>query len=169
MPRPSDAVILERAKSFCNEAIFTVALQHRRLQTTEPGDNEFIFRWHADLQFFIVALRRLRRAVELGAEVPHVSTTLREALTAFDGRLPDLAKMRNVGEHINDYMLGDGHTKDIQRGGLQVSTWDGTVFTWLGVKLDIDVALRAAEALFEAVKLSVRSHAEGAPPAPPRG
>lgn len=169
MPRPSDAVILERAKSFCNEAIFTIALQHRRLQTTEPEDGEFIFRWHADLQFFIVALRRLRRAVELGAEVPPVSATLRAAITAFDDRLPGLAKMRNVGEHINDYMLGDGHAKDIQRGDLQVSTWDGTVFIWLGVKLDIDVALRAAEALFEAVKLSVRSHAEEAPVAPPQG
>src|ERR1039457_2421145 len=113
MPRPSDAVILERAKSFCHEAIFTVALQHRRLRATEPEDQIFIFRWHADLQFFIVALRRLRRAAELGAEVPHESVTLRAALTAFDNRLPGLARMRNVGEHINDYMLGDGRAKGV--------------------------------------------------------
>jgi hypothetical protein len=152
MPRPSDAVILERAKSFCNEAIFTVALQHRRLRTTEPEDQVFIFRRHADLQFFIVALRRLRRAVELGAEVPHVSVTLRAALTAFDNRLPGLAKMRNVGEHINDYMLGDGRAKGVQRGDLQVSTWEGGVFTWLGVELDVDAALAAAETLFDVVK-----------------
>jgi hypothetical protein len=158
MPRPSDAVILERTKSFCNEAIFTIALQHRRLRTPEPEDKVFIFRWHADLQFFIVALRRLRRAVELGAKVRHVSETLRAALTAFDDRLPGLAKMRNVSEHINDYLLGDGRTKDVQRGDLQVSAWDGTVFSWLGVELDIDAALVAAETLFEAVKQAARRH-----------
>jgi hypothetical protein len=28
------------------------------------------------------------------------------------------------------------------------SSWDGSVFTWLGVDLDIDVALKAAETLF---------------------
>jgi hypothetical protein len=162
-PRPSAAVILERARSLCNEAIFTLALQHRRLRTTEPEDKEFVLRWHADLQFFIVALRRLRRAVELGAEVPRVSASLRAALTAFDNRLPGLAKMRNVGEHINDYMLGDGHTRDIQRGDLQVSTWDGAVFTWLDAKLDIDAALRAAEALFEVVRVSARRNPEEAP------
>jgi hypothetical protein len=92
MSRPSDAVIFERAKSFANEAIFTVALQHRRLQTTEPEDNVFIFRWHADFQFFTVALRRLRRAVELAAEVSHLSDTLRAEIKAFDSRLPALVK-----------------------------------------------------------------------------
>ena len=159
MSSPSDAVILERAKSFCNEAVFTIALQHRRLRSTEPEDKVFVFRRHADLQFLIVALRRLRRAAELGARVPHVSSRLRAALVEFDDRLPGLAKMRNVGEHIDDYVIGDGRAKDVQRGDLQVSTWDGTVFNWLGVELDIDAALEAAETLFEAVKLTVRGSA----------
>jgi hypothetical protein len=70
-------------------------------------------------------------------------------------RLPGLAKMRNVGEHIDDYVIGDGRAKDVQRGDLQVSTWDGTVFNWLGVELDIE----AAKTLFEAVKLTVRGSA----------
>jgi hypothetical protein len=135
--------------------MFTIALQHRRLLTPEPEDKVFIFRWHADLQFFIVALRRLRRAVELGAEVRSVSDDLRAALVAFDGRLPGLAKMRNVGEHINDYMLGDGRVADVQRGHLQLSRWEGAVFSWLGVDLDADAALAAAETLFEAVKQAV--------------
>src|SRR5579859_2833960 len=58
MTGPSDAAILERAKSLSNEACFTVSLQHRRLRTTEPEDQVFVFRWWADLQFLIVALRR---------------------------------------------------------------------------------------------------------------
>lgn len=90
---------------------------------------------------------------------PHVSSRLRAALVEFDDRLPGLAKKRNVGEHIDDYVIGDGRAKDVQRGDLQVSTWDGTVFNWLRVELDIDAALEAAETLFEAVKLTVRGSA----------
>lgn len=160
---PSGAVILERAKSFCNEACFTVALQHRRLKTTEPEDRVFVFRWHADLQFLIVALRRLRRAAVLAADEPAVSISLRTAIAEFDRCLPDLAKMRNVGEHIDEYVHeGTKQSRDrrqhkeVRRGGLQSSSWDGTVFNWLGVELDIDIALKAAETLFAAVSETVK-------------
>lgn len=152
---PADAVILEHAKSFCNEACFTVALQHRRLRTVEPEDEVFVFRWHADLQFLILALHRLRRAAELAQRVPQVSVALKTALEQFDRSLPSLKKMRNVGEHIDDYLLGGGRSQDVQRQSLQVSTWNGTVFRWLDVDLDIDIALGAAEALFSAVAKSV--------------
>ena len=156
---PSDAVILERAKSFCNEACFTVALQHRRLKTTEPEDETFVFRWHADLQFLIMALRRLRRSAALAAGVSAVSTNLQASIAEFDRRLPGLTRMRNVGEHLDDYVHGSPKRrhKEVNRGELQCSTWDGAVFNWLGVELDIDVALKAAEALFAAVSEAVVS------------
>jgi hypothetical protein len=38
---PSDAVIMERARSFANEAMFTVALQRRRIRSSEPEDDVF--------------------------------------------------------------------------------------------------------------------------------
>lgn len=158
MQNPSEAVILERSKSFCNEACFTIALQCRRLRTTEPEDEVFIFRWYADLQFLIMALRRLRRAAGLAARVPQVSDSLKIAIKEFDNQLPNLAKMRNVGEHIDDYVTNNKQNrhKDIQRHVLQCSSWDGTVFTWLGVDLDIDIALKASEGLFGAVNHSAK-------------
>ena len=158
---PSDAVIFERAKSLCNEACFTVALQHRRLRTAEPEDRVFVFRWNADLQFLIVALRRLRRGVELASIVPDVSAGLKTALEEFDRNLPNLSKMRNVGEHIDDYVMGNQRNrhKDVQRSALQVSTWNGTVFRWLGAELDIDIALTAAESLFMALAKTVKEYA----------
>jgi hypothetical protein len=169
--RPPDDVILERAKSFCNRECFTVALQHRRLQTQEPEDEIFLFRWHADLQFLIIALRRLRRAAELAARVPQVSDALKAAIEEFDKALPGLAKMRNVGEHIDDYLLGTGRLKEVRKGALQVSTWDGTVFNWLDVELNIDIALEAAQTLFAVLGQSVKqyvslnvSHARGLTP-----
>ena len=153
---PSDGAILERAKSLCNDACFTVALQHRRLRTTEPEDEIFVFRWWADLQFLIVALRRLRRSAQLAARVPSVSEKLKIAIREFDKTLPNLAKMRNVGEHIDDYALDSPkrHHPDVNRRQLQVGAWDGKIFSWVG-DLDIDVALGAAEELFEAVKQAV--------------
>jgi len=40
---PTDAAIRERAWSMLNEAMFTVALQCRRLRTSEPEDGTFVF------------------------------------------------------------------------------------------------------------------------------
>lgn len=147
--RPSDAVILERAKTFGNNAMFTVALQHRRLRTHEPEDDVFYFRWQADAQFLVTALSHLRTAVELATQVEDVAESLRNALAIFDKRLPGLRTMRNVGEHFDDYLMGKGRShKEIRRGALQVASFDGEVFSWLGVTLDIDCALYSAQQLF---------------------
>lgn len=39
-----------------------------------------------------------------------------------------------------------------------MSSWNGTVFNWLGADLDIDVALAAAESLCAAVVQSVKQY-----------
>ena len=152
MTGPTDAAILERAKSLCNEACYMVLLQRRRLQTIEPEDEVFVFRWWADLQFLIVALRRLRRSAELVAKrVPSVGDAIRK----FDNALPDLAKMRNVGEHIDDYAVDHPKKRrhrDVGRRQLQVGKWDGKVFRWLESSLNVDDALKAAEELLQAVR-----------------
>lgn len=129
-----------------------VALQCRRLRSSEPEDVTFTFRYWADLQFLIVSLQRLRHAAVLAAEPSGRRSTVDAAVQAFDDAVPDLTKTRNVGEHIDEYVLGQGHQTDVSRGQLQVGTWDGTTFEWLGVGLNIEVALAAAEQLFEAIR-----------------
>jgi hypothetical protein len=59
----------------------TVALQRRRLRSTEPEDKDFILHWFADLQFLIVSLRRLRRSAAIAAHVPLVAAEIRRAAT----------------------------------------------------------------------------------------
>lgn len=154
MPAPSDAAILERAKSLCNRSMFTIELQHRRLRTKEPEDKDFIFRFQADLEFLMVALRRLRRSADLAVRVALDDDALRSAISDFDSALPDLVKMRNVSEHFDDYALDKPRSRhrDVRRTQLQVSSWDGTKYEWLDGSLDIDAALAAAEQLFWAVK-----------------
>ncbi|NIF78361.1 hypothetical protein F3J20_13350 [Paraburkholderia sp. Cy-641] len=155
MAGPSDAVILERALSFCREACATVRLQHRRVRGSEPEDAAFPFRREADIHFMIVTLLRVRRAAELAARVPGLPHSIPDAIAEFDDRLPDLKKMRNAGQHIDEYALDKGHDKSVLRSQLQVNTWDGTVFRWLGAALDIDVALHASEALLATVSQCV--------------
>ena len=154
---PSDAIILERAFSLVNEAIFTVELKRRRLRSMEPEDERFVFRWGADLQFLIVALRRLRRAAQLAANVPSVARTISSALGRLDDSLPGLAIMRNVGEHIDDYALDNPkrHHKQVDRRQLQVGTWDGTTCEWLDMRLNVDDAHRAATKLYSAVRTAL--------------
>ena len=155
---PSDAVIMERARSLANEAMFTVALQRRRVRSSEPEDDVFAMRWWADLQFFIVALRRLRRAAELAGRVAAVKDSLTVALQDFDHALPQLMRMRNVGEHIDDYAVDspERRHKNVNRQALQVGTWDGTTYEWLGESLNVDLAHDVAQTLFAVVYSAAR-------------
>lgn len=151
MLAPSPEATFERALSLCNEACFAVALQRRRLRTPEPEDGEF--RWWADLQFLIVALRRLRTAARLATHVPIIQAEIAAAIDAFDKALPNLKMMRDIGEHIDDYALDRGRKRSVTRQGLQVGSWDGETFTWAaGGTIAIDDALRAAEQLFNAMR-----------------
>jgi hypothetical protein len=148
-----DANLL-RARRFCGEACFTVALQRRRLRSSEPEDDSFVFRWWADLQFLIVALRRLRRSAEIAKRIPEFSVEVSAAIDEFDKSLPGLTKMRNVGEHVDAYAMNDPKRRvvSVDSGQLQVGCFDGTVYTWLGESLNIDIALAAAEKLCERIK-----------------
>ena len=154
MKPAQDAAVLERAKSLCNEACFIVALQHRRLRSTEPEDDVFIFRWWADLQFLIVALSRLRRSAQIAQSVVTTSTAIHAAIREFDQALPCLKTMRNIGEHVESYAVDDPkrHDKSVGQSQLQVGQWDGTVYVWLGESLNIDVAQDAAQKLLKAVR-----------------
>jgi hypothetical protein len=125
-----DEAKLDRARSLCSHACWTIARQVRRLRSEEPEDKEFIFRFWADLQFLIVMLRRLRTAAVIASSVPEVAAAINE----FDRSLPQLAKLRNVGEHIDDYATEHPKRRrhsDVPRGALEVGSWDGASFEWL--------------------------------------
>ena len=155
----SDAAMIERSWSLMNESMRAIDLQRRRLRSIEPEDAEFIFRWWVDLQFLIVALRRLRRSAELAIRVSTAKSIVADAIKQFDRELPMLQKMRNVGEHINDYAVDSEKRrhKDVERFSLQVGSFDGTTYEWLGACLNIDEAHFASIHLWEAVRSVVKN------------
>ena len=75
--KPDSAAIYERARRLANQALWTVDLQRRRLNSDEPEDDKFVLRKWSDFHFLIVALTRLRRAAELAARVPAISEDMR--------------------------------------------------------------------------------------------
>ena len=152
MDTPSETANIDRAHSLANEAVHMVALQRRRLQSEEPEDEAFVMRRWADFQFFIVSLRRLRQAALLAARPKASRARIKSAISEFDEALPGLRKMRNVGEHVDEYAVERGRDRSVGRQALQVGTFDATTLEWLGERLDADDALAAAERLYDAIK-----------------
>lgn len=158
---PDDAVLLERTFSLANDAMWAIGLQMRRIRPPEPEDAPFVFRGWVDVQFLIVALRRLRQISNiLSSRIPEVH----EAQRVFDRRLPQLLTYRNVGEHIDDYVLGKGRNKLVLGEQLQVGKWDGRTFEWLDSSLDVDLAHDAAMELFAVIGKAGGELASMSPP-----
>lgn len=157
---PSDAATMERALRFANVAMFTIALQRRRLKSVEPEDERFAFRWWADFEFLITALRRMRRSAELATKAPSVRIEVEAAIAEFDAAVPSLLPMRNVLEHIEDFGVDDPRRRlgDIDRGQLEVSTWGESTVQWLGRELNIDGAFTGASTLLHTMREVARAH-----------
>ena len=152
--KPSEAATYERARNLTNLGVWTVKVQQRRLQSSEPEDEDFALRKWSDFHFLVVALTRLRRAAELAEKVPALKSKIGDALKKFDAALPNLKKMRDVAEHIDDYALDRGKDKNVSRKSLGVASYDGGTWKWLGYEMEEKKALDASVQLFEAVRQS---------------
>ena len=134
--------------------MWTIDLQARRLQRSEPEDAAFVFRRWADFHFLIVALTRLRRAAVLAAKVPAIRAQIQTAIRTFDQALPQLKKFRDVAEHVDDYAVDAGRDRSVTRQHLGVATMDLTAptVTWLGHSLTVPTARAASKTLFRAIQ-----------------
>lgn len=150
--RPSDGATYERARRLANSAMWTVALQHRRLKTDESEDGQFLFRRWADFQFLIVALSRLHQSAMLASKVPSIASAMKNAISEFDYAIPKLKNMRDVAEHIDDYAIDEGNDRTVSRKSLEVGAIDDSSLNWLGYQLNADSALVAAEKLFKEIQ-----------------
>ena len=131
--------VVELALRRAQQACSLVALQCRRLKLCQSTEPCFALRVWADVQMLVIALRQLRRSVELAALVPALQDGFIRALSDFDGPLPDLWSMHSVEEHFETVPVPD------------VEAWDGRVFSWAGGSLNVDEALQAAERLLAAM------------------
>jgi hypothetical protein len=143
--------VVEHARRRAQDACSLVAVQCRRLKLPEPEGSRLAVRVWADVQMLMIALRQLRRSVELAALAPALQDGLVRALAEFDGPLPDLWRMRSVEEHFETH-----HVPEIE-------AWDGRVFTWADGSLNVDEALKAAERLLATMVGVGMANPEAAP------
>jgi hypothetical protein len=127
-----------------------VNMQHHRI--LEHLD-DFIFAWprRVDFQFLLVSLTRLRRAISFAAEVDQLKQALSARIVEFDGRVPFLSRLRNIGEHFDDYAAGRGRGTQVTRDQLRSSRWsDGpeAYIGWLGEEVRLAEVRAAAENLY---------------------
>lgn len=150
----TSALSYERWTRLANLATFAIDLQCKRLNTVESQDEQFTFRKWYDFEFLLLALIRLRRIAQQVANLSELTALLSPALREFDASLPGLKRMRDVGEHMDEYAVGRGRHREVDMEMLEVSTLDsdGPTLTWLGTSLNANCALRASEELFRAIE-----------------
>lgn len=159
---------LALARSTASDAIRAVALQRDRIKDRED-DAYFAaagFRQEVDVAFLLVALRWLREACQLAVELTQ-SEALAAAVGNFDRRLPAARDLRDVREHIRDYIQGSGKLQRestpperlVSMASLGSRTWLGhdelSHFIWAGKEIRLDDALPAAECLHQVMREAV--------------
>ncbi len=157
-PSPRDTI--QRSARIAGESIRGINLQIRRIRTAEPEDIEWNGRVFMDCYFLIMSLWRLRLAAHIAASVPQAHDRAQEALVAFDRRLPDLERMRNVSQHIDDYATDHpkkrrqtkpGTNSPIGRRILEAGSLSNDLFCWLGGTISLAEAGASAAALYTSV------------------
>jgi hypothetical protein len=159
---------LALARSAANDAIRAVALQRDRIN--DRDDDAYFaaagFRQEVDVAFQLIALRWLREACQLIADLTE-DGGLVSALIDFDRRLPGARDMRDVREHIPDYIRGSGRLQAattapdrlVPPESIGKRTWLGhdelSHFIWAGKEIRLDDALPAAEGLFQAMREAI--------------
>ncbi len=162
---------LALARSTANDAVRAIALQRDRINNR--GDDAYFaaagFRQEIDVAFLLLALRWLREACQLIAELTG-DKVLANALGEFDRRLPEARDLRDVREHIRDYIKGSGKLQAkktapdrlVPVSSLGTRTWLGhdelSHFMWADKEVQLNDALPAAEALFRAMREAIGPH-----------
>ena len=122
---------------------------HTVERAREPASNKpgGAFQWWIDMQFFVVSLQRLRTAAQLMSRVAPYKEDVLAALRQFNEDVPDIAFLRNVGEHIDDYSLDQGMDPSVEPPSQAVGKYDGTTYHWLDRELDAEQALASSREL----------------------
>jgi len=152
---PSRGQVLDRAARFASNSLGSIDLQIRRIRGSEPEDDEWPFRVLADFQFLIQALWQMRQSGYLALQV---DPSLTNAVEDFNVACPDLATMRNVAQHWDQYAVDESRRqrrsddgKPVGRRSLENHAWDNDTFRWLGGTVELTRSRDAAALLYRAI------------------
>jgi hypothetical protein len=164
--KPTSAATYERARRLANVQMWTIALQCRRLRSSEPEDKEFKLRKWADFDMLVVALTRLRRIAKLASSVPDIRASMNQAIQEFDSAIPHIKRFRDVAEHVDEYAVDSGRSRSVSRKDFETSTLStrGPTLHWLGHMLNATTAYKASLKLFSAIQKASSAFPRYRPP-----
>jgi len=142
---------LEDSKYFVSRSVDALNLQVRRINEYNASDSCEFWEQVADIHFYIVALRRFRRAVSVGASITKLKPEIDNALTIFDKEAGFTKKMRDIIEHIDDYISNSPkrHHKDITNSTLYTIHFKKGAFCWADSEFNVNTIQQAAYRLYE--------------------
>jgi hypothetical protein len=129
--------VLEDSRYFVNRAVEALNLQMRRLENYKLEDADAFWDYLADSHFYIVALKRLRQAMLSSRKIPKVWNELKKEFAVFDKTISDAIQMRDILEHIDEYLKNAGKNPHIKNSTLYSICFDDPdCLTWGDLKFD---------------------------------
>lgn len=157
---PTKLAVLDRAVRLGSNSLWGIKVQLRRIRGSEPEDVEWLMRAWTDIQFLVVALWQMRQSGVLALSAGAEAERLQGSLASFDAQLPDLKRMRDVAQHLDEYSVDGpgrrhvrpGRTDKVGRRMLEVGRWTPSEFHWLDGSIDFEIADQASQELYAAVR-----------------
>jgi hypothetical protein len=142
-----------RGHAISNAQRWLVSAEEQLRRGEQAGDETLrdVMLASADLELCLVSLVRFRRAAVLLVE--HLGAEqVRPLLEEFDESTPDLVKLRNVGDHWDDYSRGAGRVEPTEQRGKSYEWGKGGVsIETSGRRVNLTRALDAARILYEGI------------------
>ena len=143
------------ARVFASDALERATLQYQRMQ--DGSGSQF----SCDLHFFLTSVRDVHQAALIVKRL-EPDGPISEAIAQFEAVAENARAMRNVGDHIDAYVLGKGHLESVTHRDLCVASLNNNGdLRWRGGEINVHQAREAAQVLYVAV--SDASQADRAP------
>lgn len=155
---------LRRLASF---QMWTLKLQLTRIKVDNPFDEAFPLRIYADFYFMISTLKEYYNTGKQIEKLLPKSSKVEVALHDLYNCIPELKVYRNVLQHMDEYVIGEGRKQSIDPAQLETSIIEGTKLYWLGnglntnngrvkhykgkFQFDAEEAFALSNALFKAI------------------
>jgi hypothetical protein len=121
----------------------SMAIDQFERQAKEINDSDIpeLWRLKSQVQFILVAVRGvylMSRAVSEWAADPSLAVSLAEAVSRFEGDVPDALLLRNIHEHMDEYIAGGGRQRHLLKGPFDdggIAILDNGVAYFIGRKI----------------------------------
>ncbi|MFD1625683.1 hypothetical protein [Azospirillum griseum] len=116
--------VLEDSLYFVNRSVEALNLQMIRLENNLLEDENKFFNYVADAHFYLVALKRLQQALISSKRVPNFWIRFGLYFEIFRNEISDAVVMRNILDHIDEYIINSGRHRTVSNSTLYNYTFD---------------------------------------------